>query len=417
MRRSLYYRAAICNRLGKEDTLSPATYDIVTVGGGLAASAFAKSMAESGAKILILEQESRFKDRIRGEFISPWGVEEAKQLGILDVLCKSCATKIRWVDMGPGPRDVVATTMQQLPALSYSHPEMQKTLLDAAEKAGAEVRRGVRVQGLEAGESPVVVAANGGAPERISARLVVAADGRGSLMRKLAGFAVERDPHPFLMAGVLLSGLAVQEDMVRIIFNPELGMVASIMPQSGGRCRSYLGYPVTMKYRLQGNDSFDLFLSEVVRAIPMFAPMYANAKSIGPLASFDADDSWAPHPYRSGVALIGDAAATSDPSYGQGMCLALRDARVLRDHLLRSPDWTQAGHQYAAEHDSYFHNCHTATTWFRAVFQEQSREANLRRQKAMPLIMKDPTRVPDHLFSGPELPLNDGVRARFFGEA
>jgi 2-polyprenyl-6-methoxyphenol hydroxylase-like FAD-dependent oxidoreductase len=374
-------------------------------------------MAESGAKVLILEQESRFKDRIRGEFISPWGVEEAKRLDILDVLCNSCATKILWIDMGPGPRDVVATTMQKLPALSYSHPEMQETLLAAAEKAGAAVRRGVRVQGLEVGESPMVVAANGGAPERISARLVVAADGRGSLMRKLAGFGVERDPHPFLMAGVLLSGLPVQEDMVRIVFNPELGMVASIMPQSGGRCRSYLGYPATMKYRLQGNDSFDLFLSEVVRAIPMFAPIYANAKSIGPLASFDADDCWAPHPYHNGVALIGDAAATSDPSYGQGMSLALRDARVLRDCLVGDSDWERAANRYAAEHDSYFHNCHTATTWFRSVFQEQTPEAILRRQKAMPLIMQDPMRVPDHLFSGPELPLNDEVRARFFGEA
>ncbi len=30
----------------------------------------------------------------------------------------------------------------------------------------------------------------------------------------------------------------------------------------------------------------------------------------------------------SGVALLGDAAATSDPSFGQGMSLTLRDARA-----------------------------------------------------------------------------------------
>jgi menaquinone-9 beta-reductase len=38
------------------------------------------------------------------------------------------------------------------------------------------------------------------------------------------------------------------------------------------------------------------------------------------------------------------------------------------------------------------------------------------RRKAMPLIEQDPTRVPDHLFSGPDLPANDEVRARLFGE-
>jgi hypothetical protein len=30
--------------------------------------------------------------------------------------------------------------------------------------------------------------------------------------------------------------------------------------------------------------------------------------------------------------------------------------------------------------------------------------------------MEDMTRVPDHLFGGPELPLDETVRSRFFGE-
>jgi menaquinone-9 beta-reductase len=34
----------------------------------------------------------------------------------------------------------------------------------------------------------------------------------------------------------------------------------------------------------------------------------------------------------------------------------------------------------------------------------------------MPLIQEDPSRIPDHIISGPELPINESVRARFFGE-
>ena len=34
----------------------------------------------------------------------------------------------------------------------------------------------------------------------------------------------------------------------------------------------------------------------------------------------------------------------------------------------------------------------------------------------MPLITGDPTRVPDHILSGPDLPCNEEVRARFFGQ-
>jgi hypothetical protein len=37
--------------------------------------------------------------------------------------------------------------------------------------------------------------------------------------------------------------------------------------------------------------------------------------------------------------------------------------------------------------------------------------------KAMPLINEDPGRMPEHVFSGPELALDESVRARLFGDA
>ena len=36
---------------------------------------------------------------------------------------------------------------------------------------------------------------------------------------------------------------------------------------------------------------------------------------------------------------------------------------------------------------------------------------------ALSLIASDPTRIPDHIMSGPELPIDDNVRSRFFGAA
>ena len=52
----------------------------------------------------------------------------------------------------------------------------------------------------------------------------------------------------------------------------------------------------------------------------------------------------------------------------------------------------------------------------RTLFQDPSPEAAALRPRAMPLIAEDPTRVPEHIFSGPDLPLDAHVRARFFGE-
>jgi 2-polyprenyl-6-methoxyphenol hydroxylase-like FAD-dependent oxidoreductase len=64
-------------------------YDIITVGGGLGGASFAKAMAEHGARVLVLERETRFKDRIRGEVIWSWGVAELRELGSLQLL--SCS--------------------------------------------------------------------------------------------------------------------------------------------------------------------------------------------------------------------------------------------------------------------------------------------------------------------------------------
>ena len=41
-------------------------YDIVTIGGGIAGTLLAKAMSDAGAKVLVIERELQFKDRVRG---------------------------------------------------------------------------------------------------------------------------------------------------------------------------------------------------------------------------------------------------------------------------------------------------------------------------------------------------------------
>ena len=47
------------------------------------------------------------------------------------------------------------------------------------------------------------------------------------------------------------------------------------------------------------------------------------------------------------MALVGDAAATTDPTYGQGLLLSICAARVLHDEPAKNSDWEAAGHRYA----------------------------------------------------------------------
>ena len=391
------------------------SYDIITVGGGIAASSLAKAMADRGARVLVLEREKQFKDRVRGEAVVSWGVAEANELGIYRLLKEECAIDVPYVEAGSGLRDLRATTLQRLPLLSFPHQVMQETLLAAAENAGAEVRRGVCVQHIECGAEPAVVV-DGHGHERISARLVVAADGRGSAARKWTGFPVCEQNNGYYMAGVLLTNVHASAEIFHAVFNPELGTWTGLIPQMGDQFRAYFVYPKTMGYRLQGESMLGLFVRESAKGYPPMADYCADAKSVGPLASFDASDGWVEHPYRDGVVLVEDAAATSDPTYGQGLSFAMRAARVLRDELMKNPDWKAAGHRYAEKHQWSFHTCHVVEGWLRTLFQDPSPEAAALRKRTMPLIAGDPTRVPDHIFSGPDLPLNEQVRARFFGE-
>ncbi len=398
----------------------PDQYDLVIVGGGLGGAALARSMAQQGFRVLVLERERQFKDRVRGEFITSWGVAEARALGVYELLTESVAHQIQWVDFYSGTqlvmhRDVLTTTPSRLPCLAFYHPAMQEVLLGAASAVGAEVRRGVMVSSVRAGSPATVVAGEGVRTEEIPARLVVGADGRSSTVRSSARFQVQRDPDFNLLSGILMDGIRAPEDTAHLVINSDLGQSAVIFPQGGGRARTYFCYHYTQP-RLQGPESLPRYIESCKRA-GMNSTFYEGAKPAGPLASFDGAEVWVEHPYRDGIALIGDAAAASDPSWGQGLGMTLLDVRVLRDHLLATEDWDAAGHAFATEQNRRARSIQRSNTWYTQLYLETGPGADARRARAMPLIAEDPTRQPDTLFSGPDVPLNEEARKRFFAEA
>lgn len=78
------------------------SFDIVVAGGGLGGGALAKNMAEHGANVLVVGREEKFKDRVRGEIVVPWGHAEACSLGIDACLRSAYGNEIRWMDVYAG---------------------------------------------------------------------------------------------------------------------------------------------------------------------------------------------------------------------------------------------------------------------------------------------------------------------------
>lgn len=59
---------------------------------------------------------------------------------------------------------------------------------------------------------------------------------------------------------------------------------------------------------------------------------------------------------------------------------------------------------------------HNVESWSTDLFVTMGRGADAACEKAFPLIVADPTRVPDHFVIGPDLPCDELVRKRFFGK-
>jgi menaquinone-9 beta-reductase len=396
-------------------------YDVVTVGGGLGGAALAKVLAEAGKKVLVLERTTEFKDRVRGEVLVPWGRVQAEKLGI-DELLGGASNEMRyWEIYFDGAlalrRDIVTQSLLGRTLFCFYHPRVQDLLLHAAEEAGAEIRRGVTVKGVESGKRPAVTVEGGGELQRIVARLVVGVDGRESAVRKWCGFEERRAKPRRYFGGVLFEDVPVAEpDVFAARFSPSRGLISWFFPQGDRRVRAYIGSHLEGGVgRLQGSRDLSRFTA-ISAELGVPPGWLERAKVGGPLATFDPTDTWVDHPYKDGVALIGDAASTSDPTWGQGMSLTFFDARSLSEKLIAGYDWDAAGNAYAAEHDGCWQAIRDTDTWMTDMFLEIGAEADERRSRALPLILQDPTRVPDAAISGPQCPADEDTRRRFFGE-
>src|SRR5690349_458141 len=160
-------------------------------------------MAQAGRSVLLLEQSEVYEDRVRGEWIAPWGVAEVHRLGLYELLMGAGGHHItRHVTydetLDPATAEAAALPLgffkEGVPGpLCLGHPLHCQTLFDAAKAAGATALRGVRVAVVAAGDAPRVIYDHGDQLHEAKARLLVGADGRTSHVREAAGVPLHQD--------------------------------------------------------------------------------------------------------------------------------------------------------------------------------------------------------------------------------
>ena len=237
------------------------TLDVVIVGAGIAGSALAISLARAGYSVLMLEKSTVHVDRVRGEFIVPWGVAEARTLGILDLLEGAGGNyTVRSVpygeDVAPEIARKFALRMDQMVegvrgALNLGHPRICNVLNAAAVEAGAVLMRGVNRIEVSAGLPPKVEFECDGASHTVTPRVVIGADGRGSTVARQAGFARLSDPLHHILTGLLIDDAHDwPHDEQSIGVDGDIGFY--VFPQGGGRIRLYAAHGETNRIVILG---------------------------------------------------------------------------------------------------------------------------------------------------------------------
>jgi 2-polyprenyl-6-methoxyphenol hydroxylase-like FAD-dependent oxidoreductase len=394
-------------------------FDLLVVGGGLAGASFATALAREGARVLVVERDRLYRDRVRGEVIAPWGCTEAKRLGLFDLLLDQCAREVPkltyYVEGVATPTIDLRTAEPHLePSLAFRHAEMQAALITEAVSAGATVWRPAKMAALTPGDAPAAEIAFNGGIRTVRARLIVGADGRESQVAHLAGFRRIRDPDELLAAGLLVQGEMDTDGAMHYLFGPQPGRAAAVCEVASGFFRLYLFHHTdATPRRLSGNRDVEPAFG-YLRDSGVPGEWLVGAELKGPLATFDGAHKWVVRPYRNGVVLVGDAAGASDPTWGSGLGRTLRDIRLLRDALVADPDWERAAQAYAEQHDDFWDKLRDVERLTAAALMSVGPDGAERRARAFEILEEVPEF--ETWTYGPEARCDDALRAQLLAD-
>lgn len=320
---------------------------MIVAGGGIAGSGLATVLARNGLDVLVLEKTTEYTDINRGEAMWPWGAVIAHRIGLLPTLRGAGAhwvPRVRYWDPGldgPEDNDLAGLHDEAEGSLNMAHHLARQALIDEAARAGATVLRGATVTGLSTGSEPTISWTDDKGDHTSAGRLVVGADGRNSVVRRLAGIELHKYPTSHYAAGLRVFSEGIPTDVNTVSGHPD-GRLLITFPQGDGHSRVYLCFPTDQKHTYAGGGAVDRFLADSAFPAVPDNEAWSGGRAAGPMSTFPCADADS-HPLAPGVAVIGDAGGYNNYQIGQGLSLAMGDIECLSEVLLGTDDWTPAG--------------------------------------------------------------------------
>jgi menaquinone-9 beta-reductase len=353
-------------------------FDVIIVGGGIAGSTLGGVLARGGLGVLVVEKEARFRDRIRGEGTWPWGVAEARQAGLADLLDAAGTVEMRAFTRYVNGRPVETVWEQpgpdDIPGMGFLHPRFQDAAFAWAEAQGATTIRPAKATRFSHHGRPSLSVAIDGGETEFTARLIVGADGKLSLTRRWTGGESIADAENHRMGGVLISGAIYDRLLDHFSWVP--GEAVNWFAAGPDMTRLYL-VMTARRLRETGVDRSFAALVDFAAGHTQEGVL-DHVEQQGPIGFFPNNDIWASRIAGNDVVLIGDAAGAADPTQGHGTSLLFHDVRALSELLLSESLWESAIEDFAERRHRAFAVIHAVDCWHNVFFDTSAEAARLR---------------------------------------
>jgi 2-polyprenyl-6-methoxyphenol hydroxylase-like FAD-dependent oxidoreductase len=310
------------------------------VGGGPAGTMLSLLLARRGIPVTLLEMHKDFDREFRGDTIHPSTLEILDQIGLADKLHEIPHTKIsgpsiqfsdglfRPFDLGrlktrfpyillvPQVRFLEFITREAARYPSFKlvmHANVNRLL----EESGTI--RGVRY-----------LAPDGS--HEIRAPLTVGADGRFSLLRRLAGFEPVKTSPPMDVLWFRLPKLTGEPEIVGGAFGGIGGGRIFILLERNDYWQAGLVFPKG-QYQQLHVAGVESVRNSIAQIEPRFAPHAESLTDWHQITLLSVESSRCPLWHKPGLLLIGDAAHVMSPVGGVGINYAIQDAVVTANVL------------------------------------------------------------------------------------
>jgi flavin-dependent dehydrogenase len=314
-----------------------AGYDVVVVGARCAGAATALLLARAGLSVLAVDRSRYGTDTLSTHALTRPAVLLLSRWGVLDDVRAAGTPRVTRVAYHYGD-DVVDIPIRPAGDVDGLYAPrrhvLDRILVDAAVRHGAEVRHHTPVRGLTFtpdGRVNGVVVHDDRGVSTVRAGMVIGADGARSVVARQVGASVEYTaPSSSATIYTYLDGLP--DDAYRNDFRP--GVSAGVIPTNDHQANVWVGMPMTRLHRDRPGGIPRLFTETLAAAAPDLAAATAGQAAAGRHATFIGRRGFARHPWGPGWALVGDAAYFKDPSSAHGMTDALIGAELLARAVL-----------------------------------------------------------------------------------